>query len=194
MNDLIKTHGLSERKGEPVVSSRKVAEIFGKEHKNVLRDIEDYISSVYENILDLDGNLKKLDEIREKYSIGKLMYFDLMLTEYTMFLYKQACPREKDVHTWFKREGWKKLDGYKPVRKKSDSGNIPDAWLEHNGDFVPVEMKLNSFDNSALSQLNRYVDFYGASEGVAVADNLTCELPNNITFVKYDIDGVLDVC
>lgn len=40
MNELIKSYGLSERKGEPVVSSRKVAEIFGKEHDKVLRDIK----------------------------------------------------------------------------------------------------------------------------------------------------------
>lgn len=40
MNELITSYGLSERKGEPVVSSRKVADIFGKRHDNVMRDIE----------------------------------------------------------------------------------------------------------------------------------------------------------
>ncbi len=39
MNELIKSYGLSERKGEPVVSSRKVAEIFGKNHDDVLKSI-----------------------------------------------------------------------------------------------------------------------------------------------------------
>ena len=40
MNELISLYGLTERKGEPVVSSRKVAEIFNKEHDKVLRDIK----------------------------------------------------------------------------------------------------------------------------------------------------------
>lgn len=40
MNELIKSYGLLEKKGEPVVSSRKVAEIFSKDHDKVLRDIK----------------------------------------------------------------------------------------------------------------------------------------------------------
>lgn len=39
MNDII----LSMQNGEPVVSSRQIAESFGKEHKHVLRDIENLI-------------------------------------------------------------------------------------------------------------------------------------------------------
>lgn len=39
MNDII----LSTQNGEPVVSSRQIAESFGKEHKHVLRDIENLI-------------------------------------------------------------------------------------------------------------------------------------------------------
>jgi len=36
-------YGVTEKKGIPIVGSRKVAEIFSKEHKNVLRDIEEKI-------------------------------------------------------------------------------------------------------------------------------------------------------
>ena len=39
MNDII----LSTQNGEPVASSRQIAESFGKEHKHVLRDIENLI-------------------------------------------------------------------------------------------------------------------------------------------------------
>lgn len=39
MNDII----LSKQNGEPVASSRQIAESFGKEHKHVLRDIENLI-------------------------------------------------------------------------------------------------------------------------------------------------------
>jgi len=40
MNDLMLSLGIEERKGVPVVSSRKVAEVFGKLHKNVIQSIE----------------------------------------------------------------------------------------------------------------------------------------------------------
>ena len=39
MNNII----LSTQNGEPVASSRQIAESFGKEHKHVLRDIENLI-------------------------------------------------------------------------------------------------------------------------------------------------------
>lgn len=40
MTDII----LSTQNGEPVVSSRQIAESFGKEHRNVMRDIENLVS------------------------------------------------------------------------------------------------------------------------------------------------------
>lgn len=66
MNELLTDHfGVIEKKGIPVVSSRNVAEVFQKEHRNVLRDIdklikgllkieqskwqENYINSSYKN-------------------------------------------------------------------------------------------------------------------------------------------------
>ena len=35
---------VSERKGMPVTTSRKIAQVFEKEHKNVLRDIENILT------------------------------------------------------------------------------------------------------------------------------------------------------
>lgn len=48
MNELIKSYGLSERKGEPVVSSRKVAEIFGKNHDDVLKSVRSLVEGLGE--------------------------------------------------------------------------------------------------------------------------------------------------
>ncbi|KPU43030.1 phage regulatory protein Rha [Oxobacter pfennigii] len=48
LNDI---YGVTERKGIPVVSSRKVAEVFEKEHKNVLRAINDKIESAKDDEL-----------------------------------------------------------------------------------------------------------------------------------------------
>ncbi len=47
MSDVIlDNYGVTEKKGIPVVSSRKVAEIFTKQHNNVLRDIENIIGGL----------------------------------------------------------------------------------------------------------------------------------------------------
>ncbi len=45
MNDII----LSTQNGEPVASSRDVAKRFGKEHRNVMRDIETAITQIAES-------------------------------------------------------------------------------------------------------------------------------------------------
>jgi Rha family phage regulatory protein len=48
LNDI---YGVTEKKGIPVVSSRKVAEVFEKEHKNVLRTIDEKIEGSNEDNL-----------------------------------------------------------------------------------------------------------------------------------------------
>lgn len=72
MDELIKSYGLSERKGEPVVSSRKVAEIFGKEHKNVLRDIED---------LDCSDEFSRLNFELSNYKMRGKKYPEFLMTK-----------------------------------------------------------------------------------------------------------------
>lgn len=46
MENLIVSLGVEEKKGVPVVSSRKVADVFGKRHDHVIRDIEVAISAL----------------------------------------------------------------------------------------------------------------------------------------------------
>ena len=52
-----------------------------------------------------------------------------------------------------------------------------------NGEDVPVEIKLHAFENKALFQLQRYMDFYNASMGIAVGNFLCVDLPENIIFI-----------
>ena len=54
MIEIIKDeYGVIERKGIPVVGTRKVSETFDRRHDNVLRDVEELIS-----------NLLKIEEIK----------------------------------------------------------------------------------------------------------------------------------
>lgn len=70
------------------------------------------------------------------------------------------------------------------VERKNNPKHHPDAWLKENGEYIPVEVKLEKFGARALKQLNRYMEFYDCKNGIAVADELTVELPDNIQFVN----------
>lgn len=70
------------------------------------------------------------------------------------------------------------------VERENNRHHIPDAWLKENDEYIPVEVKLNNFNASALRQLKRYMEFYDCKNGVAVGDKLTVELPDNIQFVS----------
>lgn len=50
--------------------------------------------------------------------------------------------------------------------------------------IIPVEFKLREFNNSALTQLNRYINFYNCEYGIAIGSELTIELLNNIWFIS----------
>lgn len=63
---------VSERKGVPITTSRKVAEVFGKEHKNVLRDIENVLS---------DDEFSRLNFELSNYKVRGKIYPEYILTK-----------------------------------------------------------------------------------------------------------------
>lgn len=71
------------------------------------------------------------------------------------------------------------------IKKVSNKNNIPDIWVEINKKDIPIEVKTNDFDNKALKQLIRYMVFYNCDKGIAIASNLTCDLPDNVSFINY---------
>lgn len=75
---------------------------------------------------------------------------------------------------------------YKLIRKKNNSKHIPDAWVEQDGEEIPVEMKLNDFDAKALKQLRRYINVYKKNKGIAIGRKLTVELPSDIRFISLE--------
>lgn len=76
MNNIINDfYGVTERKGIPVVSSRKVAEVFEKRHDNVLRDIED-----------IRINLLKIEEIKWSNNFIQSTYKDDKNRKYPEYL------------------------------------------------------------------------------------------------------------
>lgn len=73
------------------------------------------------------------------------------------------------------------------VNYKDDGKNIPDAWVEKDGELIPVEAKFLNFNGKALKQLQRYMSVYGTKHGYAVAQDLTVNLPDSITFIPFSV-------
>lgn len=91
---------------------------------------------------------------------------------------------EMDIQNHF----FKHLDTYvKDAVKtecKTTKGHRPDGFVSVNGEVFPVEIKVKTFRKKSLEQLEWYMRIYGAKYGIAVAPELSCELPANVTFVK----------
>lgn len=88
---------------------------------------------------------------------------------------------EFDVHKAF----WKNLHALLPGAKRvkgpePDGKNIPDGWVDLNGELMPVEMKRDVFNGAARNQLHRYMTAYGARRGVAVCPAFRCETDPSI--------------
>lgn len=101
---------------------------------------------------------------------------------------------EFDIHHLF-RENYSKIAAGKVVKVKCDPHNIPDAWVEIAGVRIPVEMKLHNFNQAAIDQLERYIQFYKIPmavfpRGIAVGASLTATLPQDMIFIA--IQDLLD--
>ena len=135
----------------------------------------------------LERNLKLLD-------VAEIMMGDVentfMFTSLNMMVIKNFSDSrltEFDIHKLFKSK-YKKVLGedYKIIKRKNNPKHIPDFWLMNNKEYIPVEIKLHEFNANHLKQLQRYINFYECSKGLAVAKELKCPLPSNIKFVNYE--------
>ena len=76
--------------------------------------------------------------------------------------------------------------GYKKISKHNNPKFQPDRWAARIGSNIPipVEVKLHAFDKAALEQLQGYMTEYECSDGIAIGEKLTVELPDNIRFIS----------
>jgi Rha family phage regulatory protein len=75
MNDLVIDFGVTERKSVPIVSSRKVAEVFEKEHKDVLESIRNLIAEISAT------NFSSLNFIESNYKVRGKKYPEYLMTK-----------------------------------------------------------------------------------------------------------------
>lgn len=138
---------------------------------------------------DLD---KALDFVDEAFKNADCCWIEHCVRETVIRWFMQSRPREKDVYFWFKNNYKSRLgNNFEIVKKKTDRKNLPDFWLYDGEAVIPVECKTGDFDECALTQLQRYMNVYQCEKSVAVGSALTVELPENITFVQFDIKELM---
>lgn len=131
------------------------------------------------------------DEAWELMHIASILFhsqddktFNSLYGAVAMEITRSFIQNEFYYHGVFKKNYSKIRDG-KVIKNKSDGKNIPDAWVERSGYIIPVEIKLNKFDENALQQLERYMKTYGSKKGIACARELSVKLPKNIEFISF---------
>ena len=83
-------------------------------------------------------------------------------------------------------------ESYNLIENKKQFHARPDAWVIYGNIEIPVEMKIDLFNNSALEQLKNYMKIYNSKNGIAIGKGFSVEFPNNIRFIdiseikKYD--------
>lgn len=98
--------------------------------------------------------------------------------------YKGSLPNEFDIQKMAKKRLPDLISGCKVINKKSNFKHVPDIWIDLNQKIVPVEVKLNDFNDKAKEQLIRYINFYDCDTGIAIGNKLTTNLPANINFIS----------
>lgn len=76
--------------------------------------------------------------------------------------------------------------GYKKASAPKKHTKKPDGWVTgaESDTPIPVEIKLHQFNKAALKQLEDYMEIFGCATGIAIGEQLTCELPDNIRFIS----------
>ena len=141
---------------------------------------------MHEDLSKFESVINMLNKIEEKYHEHPYLFY--ALKEATCLNYNNLLPKEKDIHAWFKNNIEKISNNtLRVVYYPMDNDNKPDFFVKdkHNKLF-PVEIKLNEFNDAALKQLERYIDFYNCEKGIAIGSSLKCCLPSNVVFYNYD--------
>lgn len=156
------------------------------EYKKVKKTDKLIHRALVASITNLEAALKLVDEA----FLGlECPWIAACVRETVVCWYMKARPTEETVYSWFERKYKDKIGSeWEIVKLKSNRKNIPDFWLSNGKCKMPVECKLHEFDDIALKQLKRYIDFYDCKNGVAVGNSLTTKLPCNIMFVKFNYE------
>lgn len=84
------------------------------------------------------------------------------------------------------------IPGAFQVKVPTNSSYRPDGFVMVESDLCAVEVKKTRFTKSSLSQLLGYMRHYNCTGGIAVAQELCTQLPDNVRWVQITEQAVFD--
>ncbi len=143
MNELVEI--VSERNGVPITTSRKIAQVFGKEHKNVLRDIESII---------IDDEFSRLNFELSNYKSRGKKYSEYILTKNGFTLLVMGYTGEKAMR--FKKAYICQFDAMESFIKSIQVAKLDYPALTKAIEQAHEEPKFYHFSNE-INMINRIV-------------------------------------
>ena len=143
MNELVEI--VSERNGVPITTSRKIAQVFGKEHKNVLRDIESII---------IDDEFSRLNFELSNYKSRGKKYSEYILTKNGFTLLVMGYTGEKAMR--FKKAYICQFDAMESFIKSIQVAKLDYPALTKAIEQAQEEPKFYHFSNE-INMINRIV-------------------------------------
>lgn len=98
--------------------------------------------------------------------------------------------KESSMYRIFRKSPQKYIPGAVIVKRKTLNKAIPDFFLIVNKELHIAEFKVDTFKKRDLYQLKEYMEIYDAKWGYAVAPELLCPLPANVSFVRFFPEAV----
>lgn len=143
MNELVEI--VSERNGVPITTSRKIEQVFGKEHKNVLRDIESII---------IDDEFSRLNFELSNYKSRGKKYSEYILTKNGFTLLVMGYTGEKAMR--FKKAYICQFDAMESFIKSIQVAKLDYPALTKAIEQAHEEPKFYHFSNE-INMINRIV-------------------------------------
>jgi len=144
---------------------------------------DSYNSNSFKKCKDIYNSFKIYREV----NIFKGLFLNIEMS-ISMDLLRNTIHNEFDLHHQFRNNIEKYIPGAKITNNYKSIKHQPDFWILVNKANCPVEIKYKNFDKKALNQLSRYMNHFNCNTGYALAPELTVELPDNVVYVKIEIE------
>ncbi|MCK5612387.1 hypothetical protein KAR91_61515 [Candidatus Pacearchaeota archaeon] len=157
---------------------------------DILIKLEYFSEKIYEtkNIEDVISLGKEFNDFKESLDYKDCYFYLMDAISFAIFQRRANFRKtEFDLHEKFRKKIKTLIPNATIIKKKNNAKNMPDFWIKKDNLEIPVEIKLNNFNESAKKQLLRYMNFYNCNFGYAVAEKQTIDLPKNIKFIQLSV-------
>ncbi|MGV5083110.1 hypothetical protein [Pseudomonas aeruginosa] len=172
-----------------LVQADELSAIALAEQAMILSELVELSHTSPENAAGLLRDYASPDQIHPRLAFLRVAVVDAISRNLQAGRHDASGTTEFDVHRHFWSNPDSLLPGAVRIARKHDGENIPDGWVELEGEQMPVEIKLGAFNQSASRQLRRYLLAYSARRGVAVGSDITCAKDDRLVCIRHGLTG-----